>query len=436
MGDENRHGPGFSLAAGALLALALLVLLQGASQRAYGSPYADPYGDPGTLYVQPGGSGSLCTQAQPCDLDTALSQAVSGDTLYLAGGVYTGSGAAVVATSKSIAVYGGWDGTASTPPVRDPALYPTTLDGEDARRGVQISGGAPTLDGLIVTRGRSSYSGGGIAAENASSTIRNCQIVGNRAPGDGGGVFINRGSALILHNHIISNTANWAGGLRIINNADVTLIGNEIRDNAAQATGGGIYVDCCGGTAPLIAQNLIVDNDGGSAGGGVRVESTNARLVNNLIAGNQATNGAGVWLGGAAGYPVDAALLHNTLVAHSSGGEGVWVGAHVTATLVNDLLTGYTVGITHTAPASSTLSVDHSLLWNASDPIAGTDPVLADPLLDVTYHLTAGSPARDAGTAVDVTTDLDGDPRPMGAYDIGADEFWLRCLLPVVVRGH
>lgn len=428
MGTGKRQGMISCLAAGGLFLLVLLVSLHSASRVTRG--------DPGALFVRPDGGGALCTQAQPCDLQTALSQAAPGELLYLTGGVYTGSGVAVIAITKSITLYGGWDGTTITPPVRDPVLYPATVDGENARRGVYIGGGAPTLDGLIVTRGRSSYSGGGIAAEGASPTIRKCQIVSNTALGDGGGVFINRGSAQILHNSILSNTANWAAGLRIINDADVALIDNEIRNNVAQAWGGGVDVDCCGGTAPLIAQNLIVDNDGGHSGGGVRVESTNVRLVNNIVAGNQATQGAGVWLGGGASYPVDAALTHNTLVGHSAGGEGIWVNAHVTATLVNNLLAGYTTGITNTAPASSTLLADHTLFWNADDPITGANSVLADPLLDATYHLTSGSPARDAGTVVELTTDVDGDPRPVGAYDIGADEFALRCALPVLLSNY
>jgi hypothetical protein len=428
MGYNNRHRFVSGVAAGALFVFVLLVSLAGASRTTHG--------DLGALFVRPDGSGTLCTQAQPCDLQTALSQAISGDILYLAGGVYTGSGQAVIATSKSIALYGGWDGTTNTPPVRDPALYSTTLDGEDVRRGVSIGGGAPTLDGLTVTRGRSSYSGGGIAAEGASTTIRNCQIVSNTAPGDGGGIFINRGSAQILNSRIVGNRANWSAGLRIINNADVSLIGNEIRDNVAQAWGGGVDVDCCGDTAPLIARNRIVDNDGGHAGGGVRVESTNVRLVNNVVARNQATRGAGVWLGGGASYPVDAALIHNTLVGRSSEGEGIWADAYVTATLVNDLLAGYAVGITSTAPSSSTLSVDHSLFWNADDPIVGTNAVRADPQLDATYHLAAGSPARDAGAVVDVSSDIDGDPRPVGDYDIGADEYALQGFLPVLLMDH
>ena len=47
-----------------------------------------------------------------------------------------------------------------------------------------------------------------------------------------------------------------------------------------------------------------------------------------------------------------------------------------------------------------------------------------DPLLDATWHLGAGSPCIDAGTATEaVAADFEGDPRPAGAaVDIGHDE--------------
>ena len=48
----------------------------------------------------------------------------------------------------------------------------------------------------------------------------------------------------------------------------------------------------------------------------------------------------------------------------------------------------------------------------------------ADPLLDATFHLRAGSPCIDAGTTIEApANDIDGDVRPRGAgIDVGPDE--------------
>ena len=71
-------------------------------------------------------------------------------------------------------------------------------------------------------------------------------------------------------------------------------------------------------------------------------------------------------------------------------------------------------------------------LVGPSKPWTGTNAIQADPLLDGQYHLTESSPAREAGTAVPLSIDIDGDPRPNGAYDIGADEYFPKIFLPLV----
>jgi len=65
------------------------------------------------------------------------------------------------------------------------------------------------------------------------------------------------------------------------------------------------------------------------------------------------------------------------------------------------------------------------------------DPLFVDPA-DDDYHLRAGSPCIDAGTDAGVTTDIDGDPRPIGVrVDIGADEYHRYTIyLPIVMKGY
>ena len=61
----------------------------------------------GTLFVAADGTGTACTQAHPCALSTALARAHDGDTLYLAGGRYTGTGAAVITSLPDFGTLGG-----------------------------------------------------------------------------------------------------------------------------------------------------------------------------------------------------------------------------------------------------------------------------------------------------------------------------------------
>src|SRR5262245_32556894 len=128
-------------------------------------------------FVAANGAGSTCTQATPCQLQQALSLAVNGDLIYVKQGTYTGSGAAVITVSHSITLFGGWSGNASGPIVRNPATYPTLIDGQNHRRGMFVSAGiTPTIDGFVIKNG------------NATGLINSCSEYS--AGGCGGGVFV------------------------------------------------------------------------------------------------------------------------------------------------------------------------------------------------------------------------------------------------------
>jgi len=141
-------------------------------------------------------------------------------------------------------------------------------------------------------------------------------------------------------------------------------------------------------------------------------------------------------------------FLHNT-IARNGSTYGLLVEAGATIALTNTILISHTVGITVAADSTATLQATlwGSGVWaNGADRggpgtiLTGTvnvwgDPAFGDPE-GGDYHIGPGSAAIDAGVDAGVTTDIDGDPRPVGAgYDIGADEFMSRTYLPLVIKG-
>jgi len=154
----------FSVVIAGVLLFALYLLLPDATRAARANP--------GDLFVTHTGGGD-CSQASPCDLQSALGLAGEGDSIYLASGVYTGAGGAVVTVTQSINLYGGWDGAPTGSVTRDPATYTSTLDGQSQRRVIYIAPGTSvTLDGLriangsVLTAGPAARKGAGLSFAN------------------------------------------------------------------------------------------------------------------------------------------------------------------------------------------------------------------------------------------------------------------------------
>jgi hypothetical protein len=143
---------------------------------------------------------------------------------------------------------------------------------------------------------------------------------------------------------------------------------------------------------------------------------------------------------------------HNTLAGNTGGdGSGLHVtddghGNYSTVALTNTILVSHTVGITvaagNTATLEATLWHANTSNWDGAGTINHTGDVPGDPdpaFAADGYHLTAGSPAADKGVSASIWVDIDGQPRPYQAPDLGADEYWppgvLKHLyLPLVVR--
>ncbi len=140
--------------------------------------------------------------------------------------------------------------------------------GGTATNGVRvfnITGAAAvvTLDGLTVTKGYTTGSGGAIAVSNASANITNSTIAGNMASTGGGGIYFN------------------GGGSKVLNISNSTIAGNRANN------GGGIFATS--GTANIVDSTITANTATSAQGGGIYADGT-VNLLNNILTGNTASN--------------------------------------------------------------------------------------------------------------------------------------------------
>ena len=312
---------------------------------------------PGQLFVKPDGTGTACSRANPCTLQTALAQATDGDIIYLAGGRYTGTGATVITLTKSVTLYGGWDGAASGPVARDPDVHPTMLDGERQRRVVYITGNiTPTLDGLIIVNG------------NATGLTAHCPVIAGPPDGCGGGISVYNAHPVLTNNVITNNvaamtsagyptgTTGYGGGLLLLNADRAVIRKNVVISNAAstanQGIGGGIAV--FGTSTDLrVESNRVISNyatttSKHSWGGGIAGKPYGALILENLIKGNHA-NGANGGDGGGLYQWYGAAQYAGNIVRGNYGSSAVYLGysnARFEGNLVQDNPSGSGIELT------------------------------------------------------------------------------------------
>jgi hypothetical protein len=387
----------------------------------------------------------------PADQPTiqmGIGAAAHGDTVLVAPGTYVErinfSGKAITVVSEA-----------------GPAA--TVIDGNGGGVVVTFNSGegrSAVVRGFTLTNG-GGFSGGGIAVSNASPTIEGNVITGNTGC-DGVGINVSFGSPRIVGNQITRNIRSGCSGgvggagIKIGGAGAAVVEGNVIADNSLTGgNGGGISLFAAG--TPLIRNNVIARNSvsgvsPAAQGGGIWiVNQSDALIVQNLIVGNSAGEGGGIyWLvpSGARG----PRLVNNTIadnVATVAGrGSAVFAdGFDANAALVNNLLVGtanqtalhcgnfndanppvvlnndvYAPG----GPGYGGLCIDQTgVNGNLSVDPAFVAPGTAD------YRLQPGSPVIDAGrlTADIPGTDLDGNLRvvdgdgdSVAVVDMGAYE--------------
>jgi hypothetical protein len=447
------------------------------------------------------GSGTL---ANPyCRIQDGICNGVAGDTVSVAPGNYNESlrmkpGVSLVSQGgPSVTTINGAGipcmlsnnfCTRGTSPAQcSVVIFPTGHTASTVLSGFTITGG----QGAVLTN---EVAGGGIFVFS-SPTISNNIVTNNILAGPrrifyGAGIHVEVGSPIITGNTISGNRAipaagtyslpsfGYGAGMYVSFNTSPTITNNIISGNIAGdpnvafsvGNGGGVSIWPGDANHPdpiLLDRNTIADNQADTTGGGVTVNSlvntqTQAIVSNNVIVGNKAAYGGGVYL-----YFSNSKTVNNTIVDNEAKfGGGVYSGqsdVSLPIVIANNAIVGNRLGLGGNGGGIYTLDLTPSFdptieandfFNNQKNQIAGerTDGdtigvggnFLADPnfvnLAGRDFHLSLGSPAIDnafAAWAPPVDRDnhvrgIDGtgtpnSPRP-GDNDVGAYEWQPSCV--------
>ncbi len=375
-------------------------------------------------------------------IQAGINAANNGDTVLVADGHYhehiNFNGKNITVTSTNGPAVTIIDGDVGTGPVV---------------RIISHEGREAVLHGFTIEHGSfdsSSNQGSGVEVGNAFPTITGNIITANTGAGEGGGIYVNFGGPLIDSNTVSSNTVALFGGTE---GAGIEVGGttspvaqisnNTITGNFGVGFGGGIGLFAAG---PVIVENnIITGNSAQSEGGGIDVVNNGGTIiVQNLITGNSAPSGAGIYIlepSGSDGHK----LINNTVAGNNASTDAAVVadGFNANAVIENNIIvsSGTEKGLLcnpnfHDGPPTvhfNDVFSSHGLASAYAGDCTGfsgsNGNISADPLFvsSSNYHLLGSSPAIDAGdnSAPNLPTlDLDGNPRIVnGTIDMGIYEF-------------
>ncbi len=238
----------------------------------------------------------------------------------------------------------------SQPTDTDTASCVLFINGEDSTtvlEGFTLTGGTGTV-WQDIHNGNFYREGGGILCEFSAPVIRNNMIVYNDASGPGGtsagggGIRIGDANPTVVGNVIAYNTGRYGGGI-VLNYTGAKILNNVIYRNSGGADfgGSGVWIYANGANPKVIENNTIMENSSSTYGGGVYTGITTSIFRNNIVWANTAPDGPQISIQG------------GTLTVTYSDVEGGW---------------------------------------------GGTGNIDADPAIgDTTHRLGAGSPCIDAG---------------------------------------
>ncbi|MEN6579996.1 MAG: hypothetical protein ABFD05_05115 [Anaerolineaceae bacterium] len=379
----------------------------------------------GTLYAKPvpTGDADCSSWSNACTLQTALIQAVPGDEIWVAGGVYyPGTNREDSFLMESgVQVYGGFAGTETQLEERDWFANPTVLSGDIDHNDINTDNNflAETPNDI---QGANAYHL--LVGSGADATAVFDGFILNAGQADGTTLYHNNGAGVYL---TLGNP---------------TLNNLVISANTASGQGGAIYNDRSNATLSNLAVRGNQVTGYGHPGGGMFNHSGSPILSNVLFSGNYAYYAAGLYTDG--GNP---SLINVTFSGNRTDYNATMHVAGGAPTLVNTIFWGNNNTISGGTP-----TVTYSIVQNGytGEGNLDVDPLFVDarsygeaPTTAGDYRLQYNSPAIEVGNNSPVTalTDLDNNPRLVDGngdastvVDLGVYE-WQAYTLTVNIEG-
>ena len=346
-------------------------------------------------------------------LQDALTEATSGDKIYIAAGTYKPGTTrdSYFSMKNGVAIYGGFEGTEDLTTFdladRDFTINETILSGDIGLEGdsandcyhVFCHPSTITLDSTAILNGVT------ITGGNADSDTY--------PDNSGGGMFNYYSSPTLTNVKIINNTAYQGGGMFNRETASSPKLTNVIiSNNTAVTSGGGIYTS----GFPVLTNVAITENVA-NQGGGMYNYCSSPTLINVTISGNKTTaEGGGIYHRGDAS--IYLLTLKNSIVwdntsGTNSGNEFYFFNSDIE---LHYSCYGNSEGDIQKGD-NSTFTPDANCTTS--------DPNFADTTID-DYRLYGNSLCKDAGynDYNTETTDIRGQARIQNsAIDMGAYEW-------------
>ncbi len=369
------------------------------------------------------------------NLQDALAEAIAGDEIWVAAGVYypdEGGGqtnnnrGAFFRLKNGVEIYGGFAATETQRSQRQPRANVTVLSGDIDGDDITDSNGVVTttdnitgsnayhviwnigvgrtavLDGFTITAGYADAAGascpgdcgGGMYNSRSNPEMSQVSFSGNFARLGGGGMLNNNSSNPKMSQVSFSgNSATDSGGgmFNSVSNPEMSQV--SFSGNRANNNGGGMYNES--GSHPEMSQVSFSGNSAALHGGGMFNTGSSPHIVNSIFWGNAAS---GRMNASAQIHNLNSTSIISSTLVQGSGGSSAW---------------------------------DNNLGSNGGNNL-DADPLFREPIDPADAPTSAGnlrlegcSPAIDVGDnrAASGPQDLEGAPRIQGrGVDLGAYE--------------